>query len=74
MAAALKLDMSDWWKPTAETYLGRVKKEQIFEAIEQGTTTEQNLEDLRTLKKTELVAAAERRLAQSRWLPAILKS
>jgi ParB family chromosome partitioning protein len=73
LAVALGLDMADWWQPTAETYLGRVKKEQILEAIKEGSK-EQDLENLRKLKKTELVAAAERRLADSRWLPAILKS
>jgi ParB family transcriptional regulator, chromosome partitioning protein len=73
LAKAVNLDMADWWTPTGESYLGRVKKEQILEAISQGTA-EKNLEDLRKLKKGELVAAAERRLAQSRWLPEILKS
>jgi ParB family chromosome partitioning protein len=73
LAKALKLDMADWWTPTGESYLGRVKKEQILEAIGEGTT-ERNLEDLRKMKKAELVAAAERRLAQSRWLPEILKT
>ena len=56
-----------------ESYLGRVKKKQILEAIAEGTD-EKNSEDLRKMKKAELVAAAERRLAQSRWLPEILKS
>ena len=73
LAKAVNLDMADWWTPTGESYLGRVKKEQILEAIGEGTD-EKNLEDLRKMKKAELVAAAERRLAQSRWLPEILKS
>jgi ParB family chromosome partitioning protein len=53
LAKALNLDMSVWWKPTAETYLGRVKKEQILEAIGEGTD-EKNLEDLRKMKKASL--------------------
>jgi ParB family chromosome partitioning protein len=73
LAKAVNLDMADWWTPTGESYLGRVKKEQILEAIGEGTS-ETNLEDLRKMKKAELVAAAERRLAQSGWLPEILKS
>ena len=68
LAKALNLDMADWWTPTGETYLGRVKKEQILEAICEGTK-ETNLEDLRKMKNADLVAAAERRLAESRWLP-----
>jgi ParB family transcriptional regulator, chromosome partitioning protein len=73
LSKAVNLDMADWWMPTGESYLGRVKKEQILEAIREGTA-ETNFEDLRKMKKAELVAAAERRLAQSRWLPEILKS
>jgi ParB family transcriptional regulator, chromosome partitioning protein len=72
LAKAVNLDMADWWTPTAESYLARVKKEQILEAIAEGIT-EKNLEDLRKMKKPDLVAAAERRLAQSRWLPALLR-
>ena len=72
LAQAVNLDMADWWTPTAESYLSRVKKEQILEAIGEGTS-ERNFEDLRKMKKAELVGAAERRLAGSRWLPEILK-
>jgi hypothetical protein len=35
---AVNLDMADWWTPTAESYLSRVKKDQILEAIGEGTT------------------------------------
>jgi ParB family transcriptional regulator, chromosome partitioning protein len=30
LAQAVKLDMADWWTPTGESYLGRVKKDQIL--------------------------------------------
>ena len=73
LAKAVQLDMADWWTPTGESYLARVKKDQILEAIGEGTT-ETNFEDLRKMKKAELVGAAERRLAESRWLPEILRS
>jgi ParB family chromosome partitioning protein len=73
LVKALNLDMADWWTPTGENYLGRVKKDQILEAISQGTG-ETNLEELRKLKEPELVAAAEVRLSGTRWLPEILKS
>ena len=63
--------MADWWTPTGESYLGRVKKDQILERCE--GTSETNLEDLRKMKKADLVAAAERRLAESRWLPQSLR-
>jgi ParB family chromosome partitioning protein len=73
LAKALNLDMADWWTPTGENYLGRVKKDQILEAISEGTG-ETNLEELRKLKKGEFAAAAEGRLSGTRWLPEILKS
>ena len=73
LAKAIDLDMADWWKATGESYLGRVKKEQILEAITEGTG-ETNLEELRKLKKPELVATAEKRLADTRWLPEILRA
>ena len=72
LAKAVNLDMADWWMPTGKTYLGRVRKEQILEAITEGTS-ETNLEDLRKMKKADLVAVAERRLAESRWLPQLLR-
>jgi ParB family transcriptional regulator, chromosome partitioning protein len=73
LAKALALDMADWWTATGESYLGRVKKDQVLEAITEGTG-ETNLEELRKLKKPELVATAEKRLAGTRWLPQILRA
>jgi ParB family transcriptional regulator, chromosome partitioning protein len=73
LAKALNLDMGDWWKATGESYLGRIKKDQILGAITEGTG-ETNLEELRKLKKPELVATAEKRLADARWLPEILRA
>jgi ParB family chromosome partitioning protein len=33
LAKAVQLDMSDWWTATGESYLGRVKKDLILQAI-----------------------------------------
>lgn len=74
LAKAVQLDMSDWWKATGESYLGRVKKDLILQAIAEAGSGETNLEELGKLKKGELVAAAEARLSGTRWLPEILKS
>jgi hypothetical protein len=73
LAKAVNLDMADWWTPTGESYLSRVKKDQILEAISEGTG-ETNLEELCKLKKGELAAAAEARLSGTRWLPEILRA
>ena len=59
--------MADWWKAAGESYLGRVKKDQILEGIFEGTG-EANLEELSKLKKPE------KRLAGTRWLPEILRA
>ena len=53
LAQGVKLDMADWWTTTGESYLGRVKKDQILAAIGEGTS-ETNFEDLRKMKKGEL--------------------
>jgi hypothetical protein len=57
------------------SYLGRVKKDQIIEAIGKGPVKRilRNFGSLK-IKKAELVATAEQRLAQSRWLPEILRA
>jgi ParB family transcriptional regulator, chromosome partitioning protein len=73
LAKALNLDIADWWTPAGENYLGRVTKNQILEAISEGTG-ETKLEELRKLKKGELAVTAEARLSGTRWLPEILKS
>jgi ParB family transcriptional regulator, chromosome partitioning protein len=35
IAAALGLDMADWWEPTAEGYLNHVPKAQIVQALKE---------------------------------------
>jgi ParB family chromosome partitioning protein len=73
LAAALKLDMRQWWEPTKDRYLGQVSKRLILDAVREGVSA-QAAENLAALKKDELVKAAEERLAGCGWLPAILRS
>jgi ParB family chromosome partitioning protein len=72
LAAALDLDMAEWWQPTAESYLGRVSKSRILAAVAEGASPEA-AENLARLKKDALVVQAEERLAGKRWLPAPLR-
>ncbi|MGH7114691.1 MAG: hypothetical protein ACREE9_09375 [Stellaceae bacterium] len=72
LAAALGLDMAEWWQPTAESYLGRVSKARILAAVAEGVSP-QAAENLAKLKKDALIAQAEDRLAGRRWLPAPLR-
>jgi ParB family transcriptional regulator, chromosome partitioning protein len=72
IAAALGLDMADWWEPTAEGYLNHVSKAQIVQALKEAGP------DLagggfEAMKKDALVTAAASRLAGMRWLPKPLR-
>ncbi|WP_391349544.1 ParB/RepB/Spo0J family partition protein [Azospirillum sp. A23] len=71
LAEALSLDMADWWEPTAAGYLGRVSKTLILDAVREGTGAA--ADGLDGMKKAALAAEAERRLAGSRWVPALLR-
>lgn len=73
LAGAVNLDMTEWWQATAASYLGRVSKARILEAVGEGVSP-QAAENLVKLKKDALVAQAEERLAGTGWLPAILRS
>ncbi|MDR6624502.1 ParB N-terminal domain-containing protein [Caulobacter segnis] len=73
LASALDLDMSDWWSPTAERYLGAVTKGQIVDAVAEGVSPEA-AERLTGLRKTEMIAAAQPQLVAARWLPACLRT
>lgn len=72
LAAALGLDMALWWKPTKASYLGRVSKALILDAVREGVSPSA-AENLAGLKKDALVARAEERLAGKDWLPEILR-
>ena len=70
VAAAARLDMTEWWTPTVETYFGRVTKAQIGLAVTEAGAGPFNTEG----KKAEVAAAAARLVAGTGWLPAMLRS
>ncbi|MFZ1102764.1 MAG: DNA-binding protein, partial [Hyphomicrobiaceae bacterium] len=73
LAEAVQLDMAEaGWRPTVATYLGRVTKARILEAVREakGEQAAQLIEDL---KKAEMAREAERLLEGSRWLPEPLR-
>jgi ParB family transcriptional regulator, chromosome partitioning protein len=72
LAEALALDMADWWRPTAAGFFLRVKREQAMDALVEATGAKDVIA-LSKLKKSELAAEAEKRLADCRWLPSIFK-
>jgi len=72
LAQALKIDMTQWFEPTAENYFGRVSKIGIEQAL-----TEAKGGDFAAgvsgMKKADAAAYAERQIAGTGWLPALLK-
>lgn len=69
LGRAAELDMRDYWQPTGAEFLARVPKTVITEAVlegEPGVTVPD-------VKKSDLIAWAEPRLCERRWLPELLR-
>jgi ParB family transcriptional regulator, chromosome partitioning protein len=73
LAQALGLDMTAWWTPTKDSFLRRVPKKLVLEAVTEGVSA-QAAENLASLKKEALADSAEQRLAGTGWLPVFLRS
>ncbi len=73
LARAVGLDMSHWWQPTRATYLDRVTKQQILDAVSEAVSPEA-AETIATMKKPAMAARAEELLANTGWLPEPLRS
>jgi len=73
VADAVDLDMAPRWKPTVDTFLGRVTKARILQAV--GEAKGQRAADrIAHLKKGEMATEAETLLVDSGWLPDPLRS
>jgi ParB family chromosome partitioning protein len=72
LGKALKLDMADYWQPTAASYLGRVSKGLILEAVTEGNG-KQAADNIAALKKTAMADKAAELLIGKNWLPALLR-
>ena len=72
LATLTGLDMAEEWTPTVDTYLGRVTKAQILEAVREakGATSAQLIEPIQGRHGAE----AERLLAGTGWLPPVLRT
>jgi ParB family chromosome partitioning protein len=74
LATCLQLDMAAvGWQSTVETYLGRVTKARILQAVREakGEAAAQRIDHL---KKPEMATEAETVLADSGWLPELLRT
>jgi ParB family chromosome partitioning protein len=68
----LEFNVTNWWQASAANYFGRIKKEQILEAIQDATGVPVD-EKLKSLKKKDLAAEAEKYISSTRWLPEPLR-
>jgi ParB family chromosome partitioning protein len=74
LARAVSLDMvAAGWRPTVDTYLGRVPKVRILEAVLEAKG-EQSAQLIDHLKKADMAREAERLLEGTGWLPEPLRS
>ncbi|AMK21956.1 ParB/RepB/Spo0J family partition protein [Sphingobium sp. TKS] len=73
LAGALALDMAKDWTPTVDSYLGRVTKAHIVEAVTEGVS-EDAARRIADMKKPDMAQAAEQLLAGTGWLPAVLRT
>lgn len=72
LAQAAALDMADWWEATGDSYLGRVPKSLIAEALADAGEVDASRE-VAGLKKADAVTRAQTALAGKRWLPELLR-
>ena len=72
LAAALKLDMTLYFKPDAENYFGKIGKDMILADLKQITGSDPSPAQLK-MKKSELAAAAAKVVGDTGWLPEILR-
>ncbi|MGE0229798.1 MAG: chromosome partitioning protein ParB [Dehalococcoidia bacterium] len=73
LAEAVSLDMATHWQPTVESYLGRVTKAHIAQAVREGVS-EEAAERITGLKKQPMAKAAEELLESTAWLPQLLRT
>ncbi|WP_333984871.1 ParB/RepB/Spo0J family partition protein [Burkholderia orbicola] len=72
LAQAVGLDMTAWWKPTAEGYFQHVPKAVILEAVSQYAP--EHVIRLSKLKKGDIASEAERLAEGSGWMPAVFQT
>lgn len=73
LAEAVGLDMSGYWSATVASYLGRVTKARIGEAVREAVSDEA-AERIGGMKKTDMASEAESLLAGKGWLPSLLRA
>lgn len=67
------LEMSKWWKPTAQSYLAHVSKDRIAAVVTDAVDAEQ-AKPLLAMKKAQAAAAAEQLLKGKGWVPELMRA
>jgi len=73
LSRALTLDMTANWTATVRTYLGRVTKALILDAVQEAVSDEA-ADRLAAMKKQPMAEAAEQLLAGTGWLPPLMRT
>ncbi|MFA7297703.1 MAG: ParB N-terminal domain-containing protein [Dehalococcoidia bacterium] len=73
LAEAVSLNMAAYWRPTVDSYLGRVTKAHIAHAVQEAVSDEA-AERITGLKKQPMAKAAQDLLAGTGWLPLLLRT
>jgi ParB family chromosome partitioning protein len=73
LATELALDVTANWTPTVRTYLGRVIKAHILDAVREAVSDEA-ADRLASMKKQPMAEAAEQLLAGAGWLPPLMRT
>src|SRR5216684_3565768 len=73
LAEAVSLDMTGYWRPTVRTYLGRITKASILEAVREGVSDEA-ADQMENMKKQDMAEAAEQLVIATGWLPALMRT
>ncbi len=73
LAEAVSLDMATHWQPTVDSYLSRVTKAHIVQAVREGVS-DQAAERITGLKKQPMAKAAAELLEGTAWLPQLLRT
>ena len=72
LAEAVKLDMTQWFTPTAANYFGKIGKAQVIDSLREAKGSVAPAWN--AMKKSELAALAERQIAGTGWLPEPLRA
>jgi ParB family transcriptional regulator, chromosome partitioning protein len=73
LAEAVSLDMTGYWRSTVRTYLGRITKARILEAVREGVSDEA-ADRMANMKKQDMAEAGEQLLAGTGWLPVLMRT